>query len=165
MFIFVLLPTAISIIHIEKSLDGVLGIQTRGAEWLVQMKPLSYGGRPIDLLLRIVLNFDPKNIVLILQCAMCTNNKSNGGAAMAPWFHLCLPSCGPGFESQAQHLCFFQFVLLKLLLELEKNENKQKEVGIGPYLKKIYCAAAVHAISSFQIDLCAPVCQMPCNIQ
>ena len=59
------------------------------------------------------------------------------GAAIAPWFRLRLPSCGPGFESQAHDLCFFQFVLLKLLLELEKNENKQKEAGIGPYLKKI----------------------------
>ena len=58
------------------------------------------------------------------------------GAAIAPWFRLGLPSCGPGFESQAHHLCFFQFVLLKLLLELEKNENKQKEAGIGPYFLK-----------------------------
>ena len=35
-------------------------------------------------------------------------------AAIALWFRLCLPSCGPGFESQAHHLRFFQFVLLKL---------------------------------------------------
>ena len=35
-------------------------------------------------------------------------------AAIAPWFHLGLPSCGPRFESQAHHQCFFQFVLLKL---------------------------------------------------
>ena len=54
-------------------------------------------------------------------------------AAIAPWFRLRLPSCGPGFESQAHHLRFFQFGLLKLLLELEKNENKRKEAGIGPY--------------------------------
>ena len=40
------------------------------------------------------------------------------------------------FESQAHHLCFFQFVVLKLLLGLEKNENKEKDAGIGPYLKK-----------------------------
>ena len=32
-------------------------------------------------------------------------------AAIAPWFCLRLPSCGPGFESQVHHLCFFQFVL------------------------------------------------------
>ena len=57
-------------------------------------------------------------------------------AAIAPWFRLCLPSCGPGFKSQALHLCFFQFVLLKLYRE--NNENKQKEAGIGPFLKKQY---------------------------
>ena len=34
-------------------------------------------------------------------------------AAIAPCIHLCLPSYGPGFESQAHHQCFFQFVLLK----------------------------------------------------
>ena len=56
-------------------------------------------------------------------------------AAIAPWFRLCLPSCGPGFESLAHHLRFFQFVLLKL--SREKNENKQKkEAGIGPFLLK-----------------------------
>ena len=46
-------------------------------------------------------------------------------AAIAPWFRLRLPSCGPRFESQAHHLCFFQ-----------KNENKQKEAGIGPFKKR-----------------------------
>ena len=30
-------------------------------------------------------------------------------AAIAPWFRLRLPSCGPGFESQAHHLCFFNY--------------------------------------------------------
>ena len=62
-----------------------------------------------------------------------SNNIIFRGAAIAPWFHLRLPSCGPRFESQAHHLRFFQIVLLKLLLELEKNENKQKKAGIGPY--------------------------------
>ena len=45
---------------------------------------------------------------------------------------------GPGFESQAHHLCFIQFMLLKLLLGLKKNENKQKEAGIGPYFKRMF---------------------------
>ena len=54
-------------------------------------------------------------------------------AAIAPWFRLRLPFCGPGFDSQALHLRFFQFVLLKLYRE--NNENKQKEAGIGPFLK------------------------------
>ena len=49
-------------------------------------------------------------------------------AAIAPWYHLRLPSCGCGFKSQAHHLHFFQFVLVKLYQE--NNENKQKEAGI-----------------------------------
>ena len=35
-------------------------------------------------------------------------------AAIAPWFRLRLPSCGPRFESEAHHLRFFQFELLTL---------------------------------------------------
>ena len=57
-------------------------------------------------------------------------------AAIAQMFHLHLPSCGPEFESQAHHLCFFKFALLKL--QCEKNEYKQKEARIGPFLKKEY---------------------------
>ena len=35
-------------------------------------------------------------------------------ANIAPWFRLCLPSCGHGFKSQAHHAMLFQFVFLKL---------------------------------------------------
>ena len=35
-------------------------------------------------------------------------------ADIAPWYRLRLPTCGRRLESQAHHLCFFQFVLLKL---------------------------------------------------
>ena len=44
------------------------------------------------------------------------------------------PSRGPGFESQAHYLRFFQFVLLKLYRE--NSENKQKEAGIGSFFNK-----------------------------
>ena len=54
-------------------------------------------------------------------------------AAIAPWFCLRLPSCGPGFESQAHHLCFIQFVLK---LKRKKNKNKQKEAGLAHFFKK-----------------------------
>ena len=57
------------------------------------------------------------------------------GAAIAQWIRLHLPSCRPGFESQAHHLCFFN-LYLSFELECEKNENKQKEAGIGPFFKK-----------------------------
>ena len=48
-------------------------------------------------------------------CQLChftlLKNGLIGVATIAPWFRLRLPSCGPGFESQAHHLRFFQFVL------------------------------------------------------
>ena len=41
----------ISIIQIEKSVDGVLGIRTQAAGWYAQMKPRSYGGHPDAILI------------------------------------------------------------------------------------------------------------------
>ena len=42
-----------------------------------------------------------------------------GVAAIAQWFLLRLPFCGPWFESQAHHLhTLFQFILFKLELYL-----------------------------------------------
>ena len=55
-------------------------------------------------------------------------------AAIAQWFHLCLQSCDPRFETQTHHLRFFQFVLLKLYQE--KNENKQKVPEIRPFYNR-----------------------------
>ena len=39
---------------------------------------------------------------------------AQGAAAIAPWYRLQLPSFGHGFETQANHLHFLQFELLKL---------------------------------------------------
>ena len=66
-------------------------------------------------------------------------------AAIAPWFCLLLPSCSPGFESQAHHLCFFQFVLLKLYRE--NKENKQKEAGICPFFKTFWVKPNFHVLT------------------
>ena len=52
-------------------------------------------------------------------------------AAIAPWFHLRLPSCSPRFESQAHRLCFFQFVLLKL--HRENDEINKKRPGLAHF--------------------------------
>ena len=62
-------------------------------------------------------------------------------AAIAQWIRLRLPSCCPGFESQAHHLCFsiyiVQTVYLSIEFECEKNENKQKRGRDWPsFLKK-----------------------------
>ena len=55
-------------------------------------------------------------------------------AAIAQWFCLRLPSCGPGFKSRAHHLCLFQFVFLELWWE--KDENKRKRGRDWPVFKK-----------------------------
>ena len=62
-------------------------------------------------------------------------------AGVAQWIRLRLPSCRPGFESQAHHLCFFSIYIVQILylsfeLECETNENKQKEAGLA-HLKNI----------------------------
>ena len=64
------------------------------------------------------------------------NFYSIGGAAIAQWIHLRLPSCHPGFKSQAHNLCFFQFVLsnCKFVIRVGK-WKEQKEAGIGTFLK------------------------------
>ena len=45
-------------------------------------------------------------------------------AATAQWIGLGLPSCGPGLESQAHHLRFFQFIIE---LGSKKDENKNEK--------------------------------------
>ena len=43
--------------------------------------------------------------------------------------------CHPGFESQANYLCFHHF--FDLSSYCGKDENKQKEAGIGPLKKEM----------------------------
>ena len=59
------------------------------------------------------------------------------GAAIAQWIRLRLPSCCPGFKSQACYLCIFIYNICAIL-SFEKNKNKQKEAGFGPFFKKVY---------------------------
>ena len=60
-------------------------------------------------------------------------------ANIAPWFRLRIPIYVLGFESQAHHLQFFQFILLKLWLKCQKRTKiNEKEDGIGPHFKKEY---------------------------
>ena len=74
-------------------------------------------------------------------------NQTNhaGVAAIAPWFCLRLPSYGPGFESQAHHICFFQFVLLKLYWD-ETKINK-KRPGLA-HFKKNNASSMHHFLNS-----------------
>ena len=48
---------------------------------------------------------------------------------MAQWIRLLLPSCRPGFESQAHHLNFYK-------CNVVKTKINEKEAGIGPFFKK-----------------------------
>ena len=53
------------------------------------------------------------------------------GAAIPQWIRLRIPSCRPGFESQAYHLSFYSFIIVSC----RKDENKQKRPGLA-HLKK-----------------------------
>ena len=47
-----------------------------------------------------------------------------GGAAIAQWIRPCLPSCSPGFESQAHHLSFFKIKFCaKFVIVLRKGRK------------------------------------------
>ena len=58
-------------------------------------------------------------------------NAVNKASAIAQWIRLCLPYCCPGFNAK-HNIYAFQF-----LFELwwEQEEKKQKEAGIGPFMK------------------------------
>ena len=48
-------------------------------------------------------------------------------AAIAQWIRLSLPFCRPGFECQAHHVCFFQFISYKLyIFHLNWNVKRTK---------------------------------------
>ena len=58
-----------------------------------------------------------------------------GGAAIAQWIHLQLPFCHPGFESQAHHQRFYQFIFD--LCRVEKTKINKKSPGFAHFFKKI----------------------------
>ena len=46
-------------------------------------------------------------VPFVCRLSAACNKKRNGGAAVAQWIRSRLPSCRPGFDSQAHHLRFF----------------------------------------------------------
>ena len=53
---------------------------------------------------------------------------------------LCLPSCGPGFESQSHHLYFLIYIFeIETVIVIEKriDKNEQKRGRIKKYFWKI----------------------------
>ena len=60
-------------------------------------------------------------------------------ADIAQWNSQRLPSCGPWFESQAQHFLFFNFYyryIFHFNFNVKRTEMNKKEARIGPNLKK-----------------------------
>ena len=59
------------------------------------------------------------------------------GAAIAQWIHLCLPSCRPGFESQAHHQRLFHLKYLCYLCHVKRTKIKTKKwPGLAHFFTK-----------------------------
>ena len=59
-------------------------------------------------------------------------------AIISLWIRLRLPSCGPEVRIPSIPSMLFTLLSIAQYLYCEKDENKQKEVGFGPYLKTNY---------------------------
>ena len=74
------------------------------------------------------------------------------GATIAHWICLHLPSCRPGFESQAHHLCFYQFIFE--LCDVGKDFMVSNGIpsyvpGVGGSISKVkQVMSNVHAVSN-----------------
>ena len=68
-------------------------------------------------------------------CLPYSNNDTTVKFVAGRWISLCLPSCGPGFESQSLHLNLFRIIVTPasgtILISVKINK---KEAGFGPYL-------------------------------
>ena len=51
------------------------------------------------------------------------------GAAIAHWIRLCLPSCRPGFKSQAHHVHFY----LCYICHVKRTKINKKKTRFGPF--------------------------------
>ena len=70
-------------------------------------------------------------------------------AAIAPWFRLRLPSCGPGFKSQAHHLRFFNLYYWNCIEKITKiTKINKKRPGLAHFLKKLIliCWNIIHLV-------------------
>ena len=83
-------------------------------------------------LLRQVLLSSVGNVNNVLR----DNHFIIGGAAVAHWIRLYLPSCHPRFESQAHHLCFYHLWYLCYICHVKSTKINKKRPGLA-HLKKI----------------------------
>ena len=58
-------------------------------------------------------------------------------AAIAPWFHLQLPFCGLRFESQAQHLRFFNLYFWNCYWNKKRMKINKKRPGLAHIFKEV----------------------------
>ena len=82
------------------------------------------------------LNFD---LILCLVPLLFRQKNFFWGAAIAQWIHLRLPSCRPGFDSQALHLCFYHLLWNSYYIctcVVKKIENKPKRGRVRSIFKK-----------------------------
>ena len=78
-----------------------------------------------------------------------TNSFKGLVAAIAQWIRVCLPSRGPGFESQIHQLCFNQLIFE--LFDVKKNEIDQKRGQDRPISKNIIKSCANFKIFTTEV--------------
>ena len=71
-------------------------------------------------------------------------------AAIAPWFHLRLPFCGPGFESQAHHLSFFNLHYWNCIEKMAKINKKRP--GLAHVFNNKLCRCWWKSLISFLLN-------------
>ena len=64
----------------------------------------------------------PSKLASLLRSCFLSKLINPWGAAIAQWIRLCLTSYCPGFESQAQHQCFYQLIFMSC----RRDKYKQK---------------------------------------
>ena len=92
--------------------------------------------RPSDLNPVITLSVVIQTLINLLKINNIQQRLVNKEYTEGGCRHSSVPSCCPGFESQAHHLCIFSFIVFVLYLSYEKNENKQKEARFGSFFKE-----------------------------
>ena len=79
-------------------------------------------------------NLPVVEVQLLNHCANITRylhrRTSKGATAIALWFYLRLPSCGPGFKSQAHHHNTFWICIIEI------DESKRKRGRVRPIFRR-----------------------------
>ena len=79
----------------------------------------------------------------------------NWDTAITQWIHLHLPSCHPGFESKAHHLCFYHLrSILCYICHVKRTKINQKEAGFGSFLKLKFALVTPDRTFRLSIFIC-----------